>query len=84
MRGRVASESAIGDFRPSSKRKFLSRTVRGQIVVPRSPTKFGWNPIFLSNGFDKTYGQMTMDEGNAMSHRMIAVKKFKEDITSRP
>ena len=29
--------------------------VQGRIVPARGPTDFGWDPIFLPDGFDQTY-----------------------------
>lgn len=28
---------------------------KGKIVPARGPTNFGWDPIFLPDGFDQTY-----------------------------
>lgn len=37
---------------------------------------FGYDPVFLPNGFDKTFAQMTEAEKNAISHRGVAVRKL--------
>jgi len=37
---------------------------------------FGYDPVFLPNGFDKTLAQMTMEEKNRISHRAHAIKKL--------
>lgn len=37
---------------------------------------FGYDPLFLPDGFSKTLAEMTMDEKNRISHRSIAVKKL--------
>lgn len=41
---------------------------------------FGYDPIFIPDGFDKTFAQMSMDEKNQISHRAIAVTKFLDFI----
>lgn len=37
---------------------------------------FGYDPIFMPNGYDKTFAEMTLDEKNQLSHRAIAVQKM--------
>lgn len=38
---------------------------------------FGYDPIFFVPGLNKTVGQLTMEEKNAISHRGNAIRKFK-------
>lgn len=38
---------------------------------------FGYDPIFVPNGFDKSFAQMTPNEKNAISHRGKAINKLK-------
>lgn len=38
---------------------------------------FGWDPIFIPDGFDKTFAQMTDDEKNKCSMRALAFGEFK-------
>jgi inosine triphosphate pyrophosphatase len=49
----------------------------GQIVRPRGEAKFGWNPIFLPDGHNETYAEMTAETKNAISHRSRALAKLK-------
>ncbi len=37
---------------------------------------FGYDPVFVPHGFDKTLAQMTMEEKNRISHRAKAIKKL--------
>ncbi len=61
---------------------FIGKT-EGEIVEPRGSFDFGWDPCFLPKGFDKTYGEMSKDEKNEISHRGKSVnamiKFFKEN-----
>jgi XTP/dITP diphosphohydrolase len=51
--------------------------VDGVITNDESGDKgFGYDPVFLPNGFDKTFAQMTDEEKNAISHRGVAVRKL--------
>ncbi|MEC7646384.1 MAG: non-canonical purine NTP diphosphatase [Bacteroidota bacterium] len=50
---------------------------RGNITNTKSGVEgFGYDPIFISNGFDKTFAEMTQHEKGAISHRGKAVKKL--------
>ena len=44
---------------------------------------FGYDPIFIPNGFNKTFSQMSIDEKNKISHRAIAVEKLSKFLYSR-
>jgi len=37
---------------------------------------FGYDPIFIPNGEEKTFGEMTIDEKNQFSHRSKALEKL--------
>lgn len=49
--------------------------------VPLGEVSFGWDPIFIPDGSDKTWGQMSKDEQIETSVRRIALKKFEAFIT---
>jgi XTP/dITP diphosphohydrolase len=54
-------------------------SVKGCIAIQRSGNKgFGYDPVFIPNGYSCTFAQMTLEEKNAISHRAMAVKKFVE------
>ena len=51
--------------------------VEGTIIDnKRGEQGFGYDPIFVPNGFDKTFAEMNMEEKSRLSHRAIAVQKF--------
>jgi XTP/dITP diphosphohydrolase len=53
--------------------------VNGQIIHEhRGNGGFGYDPIFLPDGFNKTLAEMSMEEKNAISHRARAVNKLIE------
>ena len=53
--------------------------VEGTIITEkRGGFGFGYDPIFIPNGYSKTFAEMTMDEKSNLSHRAIAVKKMVE------
>lgn len=47
----------------------------GQIIQERIGTGgFGYDPVFVPNGFKKTFAELTLEEKNSISHRGKAVK----------
>jgi len=55
--------------------------MRGTIVEPRGESTFGFDPIFLPEGEEKTYAQMSADEKNNISHRRKAIDLLKEALS---
>lgn len=50
----------------------------GTIVEPGYTAGFGWDLIFMPDGLDKRYSELTREEKNKISHRAKASKKFKD------
>ncbi len=57
-------------------------TVEGQLLTaPRGTNGFGYDPIFVPNGFDITTAEMTSEQKDSMSHRSQALAKLVAQIT---
>jgi len=55
----------------------------GNIVRPRGPLDFGWDPVFEPlEGKGKTYAEMNKDEKNNISHRGRSFAKFRNYLLS--
>ena len=51
--------------------------INGKIIEEKIGTNgFGYDPIFVAEGFDKTFAELTMEEKSTISHRGIAVKEL--------
>ncbi|XP_018496665.1 inosine triphosphate pyrophosphatase [Galendromus occidentalis] len=50
----------------------------GEIVSPRGSQDFGWDACFQPKDFDKTYGEMSKDLKNTISHRYRSLEKFRQ------
>ena len=51
--------------------------VKGVITKEKTGDKgFGYDPIFIPVGFNKTFSEFTLEEKNNLSHRAIAVSKL--------
>ena len=51
--------------------------INGRIVPARGENNFGWDPIFLPDGYTETFGEMENNKKNYISHRYKALKLFK-------
>jgi XTP/dITP diphosphohydrolase len=55
--------------------------LKGKIsYTERGENGFGYDPIFIPDGSEKSLAEMTIPEKNAISHRSIAVQKFIEHL----
>ena len=57
-------------------------TFRGEVHgtltwPPRGEMGFGYDPVFVPNGFDVTFAELRPDQKHAMSHRAVAFEKLK-------
>ena len=56
--------------------------IKGIIVPPKGSNRFGWDRIFIPNGYSKRYSEMTIKEKNKISHRAEAFKKLDNFLKS--
>lgn len=57
---------------------YFEGRVTGKIIAAKRGTEgFGYDPIFVPDGFDKTFAEMGLDQKNHLSHRAKAVEKLK-------
>lgn len=47
-------------------------------IIPKKSGKdgFGYDPVFVPEGYNKTFAEISSEEKNRMSHRGIAIQKF--------
>lgn len=64
------------------KQHLFEGVVRGMITTElRGTSGFGYDPIFIPDGSEKTFAEMTLEEKNHWSHRARAVKKLVEFLS---
>lgn len=56
--------------------------IRGHITTERRGNAgFGYDPIFVPEGFTTTFAEMTLDQKNQLSHRARATRKLSDWLT---
>ncbi|MFC1807566.1 RdgB/HAM1 family non-canonical purine NTP pyrophosphatase [Candidatus Omnitrophota bacterium] len=61
--------------------KIVDGKVSGRIIdKQRGHTGFGYDPVFIPDGFDKTFSELGSKVKDKISHRAQALKKSKETI----
>lgn len=61
--------------------KLIEGIVNGSIITEkRGEAGFGYDAIFVPEGYDKTFGELGMDIKNSISHRARAVQQFAKEL----
>ena len=67
----------------NGKEYFFEGRVNGTIATEiMGNNGFGYDPIFIPDGFSKSFAQMTPEEKNAISHRGKAIGKLNNFLTN--
>lgn len=69
--------SVVGYCTPKSEPEIFLGTVKGHISYKeRGSYGFAYDPLFIPEGFDKTFGELIRNEKNEFSHRRKSLEKF--------
>ena len=64
--------------------KTFTGRIYGKIAhKPRGAGNFGWDKIFIPNGYKKTFAEMTMEQKAKISMRSVAVRKLGKFLKSK-
>lgn len=56
---------------------FFEGSIRGEIIKERrGEGGFGYDPVFIPDGYDKTFAELSAETKNKISHRAIATQKL--------
>ena len=70
-------ECCLGFIEPGKDPNLFRGTSEGSISLSKRGEKgFGFDPIFIPVGYDKTFSELSMDVKNKISHRGRAFEKF--------
>ena len=76
---RSAQFRTVIAFVDETGKKFFEGKAKGRITTqPRGSNGFGYDSIFIPEGYTTTYAEMFLAEKNALSARAIAFRKFIE------
>ena len=63
---------------------FFEGEIAGEIInIKQGTNGFGYDPIFKPNGYDKTFGELSNEIKNRLSHRAIATQKLVSFLLSK-
>lgn len=87
MRGlrdrRAVFRSAVAHVDPEGRVSVFLGEVRGFIAEdPRGTGGFGFDPVFVPEGSERTFAEMTVDEKNLRSHRAMAIRELIRHLKS--
>lgn len=61
----------------TGKEYFFEGVIQGKLLSEKKGNKgFGYDPIFVPNGFDETFAQLPAEVKNLISHRALAFEKL--------
>jgi len=61
---------------------YFKGEIKGRIIQKvKGKTGFGYDPVFIPDGYETTFAEMSESEKNAISHRANALKEFSNYFT---
>jgi XTP/dITP diphosphohydrolase len=70
---------------PDGRVKTFFGYAKGRIgPEPKGKTGFGYDPVFLPDGFERTFAEMTGEEKDRLSHRGKALEKIADFLRAIP
>ena len=66
------------------KTEYFEGVINGQITQNAIGSGgFGYDPVFIPDGYNKTFAQMSLDEKNGISHRALATQKLVQFLATK-
>lgn len=66
---------------PGQEVRFFEGRAKGRIINERRGSMgFGFDPVFMPDGYDKTFAEMSREEKAAISHRGRALAQFVKEV----
>lgn len=79
---RTATFKCVIAYINKNEEKIFEGETKGKVIFePRGMGGFGYDPLFVPDGYELTYAEMPEDLKNKISHRSKAIQKFAEFLT---
>ncbi|MEI6596076.1 MAG: RdgB/HAM1 family non-canonical purine NTP pyrophosphatase [Bacteroidota bacterium] len=79
IKNRRASFMTVISLKINDKEYFFEGELKGEIALEKSGNGgFGYDPIFIPEGYSKSLAELSLDEKNKISHRAKAFNKLKD------
>ena len=70
-------------FNEKSKCEVFEGIIEGEIVPPRGQFGFGFDSCFQPDTYNRTLAEMSQTEKDAISHRGLAFRAFKDYVVNK-
>jgi non-canonical purine NTP pyrophosphatase (RdgB/HAM1 family) len=75
--------SNIGYMDERGEIQYFTSSVKGEMVFPKGEGGFGFDPLFIPEGFSKTFAEMTDEERFAVKPRVACTKMLQEYLQKK-
>jgi non-canonical purine NTP pyrophosphatase (RdgB/HAM1 family) len=76
---KATAKTIIGYLDANSNIHYFEGALDGKIVEPKG-SGFGWDPIFQPNGYEKSFGEMSLEQKSTISMRSMAAMELKKHL----
>lgn len=80
---KAEAKTIVGYAKNQEEIYYFTGVMRGKVVKPKGKFNFGWDPIFLPDGQEKTFAEMSREEKNNISMRRNAFCQLKEFLAAK-
>jgi non-canonical purine NTP pyrophosphatase (RdgB/HAM1 family) len=80
----ATARTVIGYRNAKGESHFFTGEISGLIVHPRGAGGFGWDDIFVPQGYDQTFSQLGPETKAKISMRRLAAERFLRHLSTTP